>query len=151
AAYLQNQVALLNQKLQISLSGRIQGFHLERPRFVTTGTANNYATIPLQSPPRALTGDVALSYFMDRTGTKFRAHAGNSYRAPALSERFGSGFSFNSTTAQVVFSPFGDPRLSPDRYNSFDTGVDQYFAGSRGRLSATFFYARTVQTILFDS
>jgi vitamin B12 transporter len=151
AAYFQNQLALLNQKLQISLSGRWQGFELQRPRFVTTGTANNYDTVSLISPPRALTGDVAVSYFAAATGTKIRAHAGNSYRAPALSERFGSGFSFNSTTAQVTFSPFGDPRLAPDRYNSFDAGIDQYFAGDRARVSLTYFYTRTVQTILFDS
>jgi iron complex outermembrane receptor protein len=151
AAYLRNQLSLLNQKLQVSLSGRLQSFDLQRPRFVTTGTANNYATVALSAPPRALTGDLALSYFADNMGTKFRAHAGNSYRAPALSERFGSGFSFNSTTAHVTFSPFGDPRLAPDRYNSFDTGVDQYFAGDKARVSATYFYTRIVQIILFDS
>ena len=151
ALYLQNQLALLSQRLQISFSGRYQSFDLQRPRFLTTGTANNYATIPLSSPPRALTGDGAVAYFTPATGTKFRAHAGNSYRAPALSERFGSGFSFNPTLAQVIFSPFGDPRLSPDRYNSFDTGVDQYFAQNKVRVSGTYFYTRVVQIILFDS
>lgn len=151
ALYLQNQLSLLNQRLQISFSGRHQSFDLQRPRFQTTGTANNYATIPLSSPPRALTGDVAIAYFAPKTGTKFRAHAGNSYRAPALSERFGSGFSFNSTLAQVIFSPFGDPRLAPDRYNSFDTGVDQYFARNKVRVGGTYFYTRVVQIILFDS
>jgi iron complex outermembrane receptor protein len=151
AFYLQNQLSLLNQRLQISFSGRSQSFDLERPRFLTTGTANNYAAVPLASPPRALTGDAALSYFAARSGTKLRAHAGNSYRAPALSERFGSGFSFNPTTAQVIFSPFGDPRLAPDRYNSFDMGLDQYFAQNRIRVNGTYFYTRIVQTILFDS
>lgn len=151
AWYLHNQLSLLSQRLQISFSGRYQSFSLQRPSFVTTGTANNYATVPLSSPPRALTGDLALSYFTAKTGTKLRAHAGNSYRAPALSERFGSGFSFNSTTAQVVFSPYGDPRLAPDRYNSFDLGVDQYFANDKVRVSGTYFYTRTIQIILFDS
>ncbi len=151
AAYLQNQLSLLNQRLQISFSGRWQSFDLQRPRFLTTGTANNYATIPLSSPPRALTGDLAISYFVAGTGTKFRTHGGNSYRAPALSERFGSGFFFSPTTAQVLFTPYGDPRLAPDRYKSFDAGVDQYFASNRVRISGTYFYTRTVQTILFDS
>jgi iron complex outermembrane receptor protein len=151
AVYLQNQLSLLDQRVQISFSGRYQSFELRRPQFVTTGTANNYATVPLSSPPRALTGDIALSYFAAKTGTKIRAHAGNSYRAPALSERFGSGFSFNSTTAEVVFSPFGDPRLAPDRYNSFDVGLDQYFLRDKVRVSGTYFYTRIVQIILFDS
>ena len=49
---------------------------------------------------------------------------GNAYRAPSLYERFGAGFSTNFTTGRVVFTPYGDPRLSPDRYNSGDVGVD---------------------------
>ncbi|MBC8164865.1 MAG: TonB-dependent receptor [Bryobacteraceae bacterium] len=151
AFYLQNQLSLLSQRLRISFSGRSQGFSLQRPRFLTTGTANNYSKVALSSPPRALTGDLALSWFAAKTGTKFRAHAGNSYRAPGLAERFGSGFSFNSATAQVVFSPYGDPGLAPDRYNSFDTGVDQYFARNKIRVSGTYFYTRIVQVILFDS
>ncbi|MEO7651160.1 MAG: TonB-dependent receptor [Bryobacteraceae bacterium] len=151
AVYVQDQLSLLNQKLQISFSGRLQRFNLRRPAFLTTGTANNYATIPLSSPPKALTGDAAISYFIIETGTKFRSHAGNSYRAPALSERFGSGFFYSPVTNQVLFTPYGDPRLSPDRYNSFDTGVDQYFAQNRLRVSGTYFYTRTVQITLFDS
>ncbi len=151
AGYLQNQLSLLNQRLQISFSGRLQSFVMQRPSFVTTGTANNYATVALSSPPRALTGDVALAYFAVRSGTKFRAHAGNSYRAPGLAERFGAGFFFSPTTTQVTFTPYGDPRLAPDRYNSFDAGVDQYFASNKIRVSGTYFYTRTVHIILFDS
>lgn len=151
AAYLQNQLSLLNQRLQISFSGRSQSFDLQRPQFITTGTANNYATMALSSPPRALTGDVALSYFVAKTGTKFRAHGGNSYRAPSLYERFGSGFFFSPVTNQVAFTPYGDPRLSPDRYNSVDTGIDQYFAHNKVRVSGTYFYTRIVHMILFDS
>ena len=88
---------------------------------------------------------------MPKSGTKLRAHGGNSYRAPSLYERVGSGFFFNPTTAVVAFTPYGDPRLSPDRYNSFDAGVDQYFAANKVRLSATYFYTRIVQITQFDS
>jgi len=151
AVYLQNQMSLLNQRLQISFSGRSQGFDLRQPQFVTTGTANNYATTALSSPPRALTGDSAISYFVAKTGTKFRAHGGNSYRAPALYERFGSGFFFSPVTNQVAFTAYGNPRLAPDRYNSFDAGVDHYLAANKVRLSATYFYTRIVQVTLFDS
>src|SRR5882724_834793 len=69
AFYLQNQLSLMTQRLQISFSGRYQNFDLQRPRFVTTGTANTYASIVLSSPPRALTGDAALSYFAAKSGT----------------------------------------------------------------------------------
>ena len=151
ALYLQNQLSLLQQKLQISFSGRTQIFSLDKPEFVTAGTANNYEKLSLAAPPRALTGDVAISYFVAKTGTKLRTHGGNSYRAPSLYERFGSGFFFNPTTAVVAFTPYGDPRLSPDRYNSVDGGIDQYFAANKVRVSATYFYTRIARITQFDS
>jgi iron complex outermembrane receptor protein len=36
------------------------------------------------SPPAAYTGDGSAAYFIRRTGTKLRAHAGRGYRAPSL-------------------------------------------------------------------
>jgi len=151
AVYFANQMTLAQQRLQISLSGRAQNFHLDQPHFVYSGAANNYWRVPVTSPPRALTGDAALSYFMPKSGTKLRAHGGNSYRAPALYERFGSGFFYDSIGNAVVFSPYGDPRLSPDRYNSVDGGIDQYFLRDTVRFSGTYFYTRIVQITQFDS
>ncbi|MEO6759156.1 MAG: TonB-dependent receptor [Saprospiraceae bacterium] len=151
SAYFANQITLAQQRLQISVSGRAQMFQLDRPRFVYSGAANNYGSVPLASPPRALTGDVALSYFLPKSGTKLRAHGGNSYRAPALYERYGSGFFYDTIGNAVVFSPYGDPRLSPDRYNSVDGGVDQYFLRDTVRFSGTFFYTQIVQITQFDS
>jgi iron complex outermembrane receptor protein len=151
AVYFGNQITLAQQRLQISLSGRAQAFRLDQPRFLYAGAANNYGSVPLASPPRALTGDLAISYFLPRTGTKLRAHGGNSYRAPGLYERYGSGFFYNSATNAVAFSPYGDPRLSPDRYNSVEAGVDQYLLRDRVRISGTWFYTRIVQITQFDS
>ena len=42
--------------------------------------------------------------------------AGNAFRAPALYERFGGGFSTDPVTGRLLFTAFGDPRLEPDRY-----------------------------------
>lgn len=151
AGYFASQIRLLGQKLQISTSGRAQFFSLSRPQFVLTGVANNYDRVPLQSPPKALTGDVSISYMLNATNTKLRAHVGNSYRAPSLYERFGGGFSSNPITGEVGFTPYGDPRLHPDRYNSVDAGVDQYLFNSRVRASATWFYNRVVTITAFDS
>ncbi len=151
AAYFANQITLAQQRLQISVSGRAQHFSLDKPQFVYSGAVNNYERVQAVTPPRALTGDVAISYFVPRSGTKIRAHGGNSYRAPGLYERYGTGFFYNSVLNAVAFSPYGDPRLSPDRYNSVDGGVDQYLLGDRVRLSGTYFYTRTVQTTQFDS
>jgi outer membrane receptor protein involved in Fe transport len=41
--------------------------------------------------------------------------------------------------------------LKPERSVAIDGGVDQYFASDRVRLSATYFYTRLQQVIVFDS
>jgi len=141
-AFVHDQLRLLADRLLISLSGRMQSFDLEHPVF--SGQNAPYRGVALPGPPRAWTGDASAAYFWNRSGTKVRAHAGNSYRAPALFERFGASFFFGS------FSAFGDPSLAPERIAAFDAGVDQYLAGSRVRLSSTYFYTRLQQAIAFD-
>jgi hypothetical protein len=66
------------------------------------------------------------------------------YRAPSLYERFGSSF-FTG-----VFSPYGDPGLRPDRSIAVDGGIDQRLASDRVQLSATYFYTRLQEVIVFD-
>jgi vitamin B12 transporter len=151
AGYFASQLKLLNHRLQISTSGRSQFFQLARPHFTFSGTANNYATLPLQAPPKAITGDVSIAYMLQATDTKLRAHVGNAYRAPSLYERFGGMFGHNWLTRELEFTAFGDPRLAPDRYNNVDAGIDQYFFNSRVRASATWFYSRVVSLTGFDS
>jgi vitamin B12 transporter len=150
AGYFASTLQLLERKLQLSFSGRAQTFRLRRPEFESSGTTNNYDRVPLLAPRNALTGDVSIAYLIARTGTKLRAHAGNAYRAPSLYERFGGGFSVDPVNGIVGFTPYGDPRLAPDRYNSFDSGVDQYFFANRVRVSATAFYTRIAALTVFD-
>jgi iron complex outermembrane receptor protein len=151
AAYFATQFGLLGRKLQLSFSGRAQAFRLSKPEFQLTGSASNYDRAPLTAPRKALTGDTSIAYLIAPSNTKIRAHFGNSDRAPSLYERFGGGFSVNPVTGIVGFTPYGDPRLSPDRYNSVDGGVDQYLFSSRVRISATYFYSRVVSITAFDS
>lgn len=142
AIFAQDQLRLAGDRLQISLSGRMQDFTLERPAFA--GGRAPYAGAAPASPPRAWTGDAAAAYYAPASGTKVRAHAGNSYRAPALFERFGASFFFGE------FSAYGDPRLAPERTFAVDGGIDQYVWGSRLRLSGTYFYTRLQEVIAFD-
>ena len=142
AAFLQDQISLLGRRLVVTLSGRMQAFRLREPRF--DGGRSPYEGIPVDSPKTAWTGDAAAAYMIRASGTKIRAHVGNAYRAPSAFERFGSSFFFGA------FSPFGDPRLRPERALSVDGGLDQWLAGSRVRLSATYFYTRLQETIVFD-
>lgn len=142
ALFVEDRVRLLQSKLQITLSGRVQTFDLSVPSL--TGGAPAYLGAPVPSPPRAYTGDAAVMYRFERSNTKLRAHVGNAYRAPSLYERYGTGY-FGG-----VFTPYGDPRLSPEKSVGGDAGIDQYFAGRRARVSATYFYTQLESVIGFD-
>lgn len=141
AMFAQDQLQFLDRRLQISLSGRMQGFQLDSPRF--SDNTSIYDDAPIISPSRAMTGDLSAAYFVRSTGTKVRAHIGNGYRVPSLYERFGASYFFGS------FSAFGDPALRPDRLLAMDGGIDQYL-GSRAKVSATYFYTRIQEAIIFD-
>ena len=79
-----------------------------------------------------------------------RGHVGNAYRAPALYERFGGGFFADPASGQVFYSAYGDPRLRPDRYRSFDAGVDQTLAGGRVQIAASAFVIDVQSLTAFD-
>ena len=144
ALFAQDQLRLLDDRLQISGAFRAQFFRLQRPVFTPAASAP-YTGFTFQSPPTAYTGDGSVAYTFRSSGTKLRGHVGNGYRAPSLFERFGSSFdSFFGYTA------FGDPRLEPERSIAFDAGIDQSFQQNRVRLSATYFYTQLRKVILFD-
>ena len=144
AIFAQDQLRLLDDRLQISGAFRAQFFRLERPVFTPAASAP-YTGITFQSPPAAYTGDGSVAYTFRSSGTKLRGHVGNGYRAPSLFERFGS--SFDSFFGYLVF---GDPRLEPERSIAFDAGIDQTFHDNRVRLSATYFYTQLRKIIFFD-
>ncbi len=140
----QDRMQWLGGALRVALSGRLQQFSMEVPRFGGATSPYQGTESTFQSAPRALTGDMAAAYLVSRSGTKLRAHVGNAYRAPSSYERFGSFFFFGS------FSAYGDPRLRPERAVSVDAGIDQWLAGDKLQLSATVFYTRLQDIIRFD-
>lgn len=143
ALFVQDQLRFLEDRLQLSASFRAQFFNLEAPRF-TPATGAPYSGITFASPPTAYTGDGSIAYTFRSSGTRLRAHIGNGYRAPSLFERFGTFFS------SFGFSVFGDPRLRPDRSIAVDGGIEQTFYKNRFRASATYFYTRLQEVIVFD-
>ncbi|HKR10827.1 MAG TPA: TonB-dependent receptor [Pyrinomonadaceae bacterium] len=143
AFFVQDQLRLLDDRLQLSAAFRAQSFSLDQPVFTPT-TSAPYSGLTFTSPPTAYTGDGSIAYLFRSSGTKLRAHAGNGYRAPSLFERFGTFFS------SFGFSVFGDPRLRPDRSIAVDGGIDQTFYKNRFRASATYFYTRLQEVIVFD-
>jgi vitamin B12 transporter len=151
AGFASAQLALLDRRLQIAFSGRVQGFTISNPELIANGTTNPYDGVPISAPPRATTGDVSLAYFIAASNTKLRMHGGNAYRAAALYERFGGGFFADPVTGIVAFTAYGDPRLRPDRYKAIDGGVDQYLFANRLFVSATLFYNDVDSLTAFDS
>ena len=143
ALFVQDQLRFREDRLQISGAFRAQFFSLQQPLFTPAASAP-YRGITFQSPPTAYTGDGSIAYLFRSSGTKLRAHAGNGYRAPSLFERFGTFF------GSFGYSVFGDPRLRPDRSVAFDVGIDQTLYRNRLRASATYFYTRLQEVIIFD-
>jgi iron complex outermembrane receptor protein len=144
------QVSTLDRRLQIALASRLQAFRAGTLDLSATGAEHPYDDVDAGNPPRALTGDLSVAYLFPASGTKVRGHVGSAYRAPALYERFGGGFFGDPATGQVMYSAYGDPRLRPDRYRSFDAGVDQTFAAGRAQLAATVFVIDVQSLTAFD-
>lgn len=144
ALFVQDQVRLMDGRLQISGAFRTQFFRLEQPAF-TPAASSPYKGLTFQSPPTAYTGDGSVAYTFRSSGTKLRAHVGNGYRAPSLFERFGTSFD-----SFFGYSVYGDPRLKPDRSIAFDAGIDQTLYKNRLRASATYFYTELQKVIIFD-
>ena len=143
AFFIQDQLRLLNERLQLSAAFRMQTFALSAPQFAPSSAL--YGDIGFVSPPTAYTGDGSVSYIFRTTGTKLRGHVGSGYRKPSLFERFGTFFD----TFATAFTPLGDPRLRPERSIAFDAGIDQTLASERVRLSATYFYTRLQEVVGF--
>lgn len=137
AVFGQDQIFLLEGRLQISLAARAQLYRIsaaDRPGFLSDIEARS-----------SVTGDGSISYFINSTNTKLRAHAGNGFRAPSLFERFGEG------TISGVFTRFGDTTVRAEQSISVDAGFDQRLVRDRLLFGATYFYTRLQRVIDFAS
>jgi vitamin B12 transporter len=138
AIFGQDQIFLLDDRLQISLGVRGQFFSInpaDRPGFLSA-----------VDPRNSLTGDGSLAYFIRSTSTKLRGHVGNGFRAASLFERFGQG-----TFSGLGFQRFGDPTLRAEESVSFDTGIDQRIGHDRAIFGVTYFYTHLQRVIGFTS
>ena len=137
AVFAQDQIILLDRRLQISVGARAQWFRIrseDRPGALSNINAEN-----------SLTGDGAVAYFIRPTGTKLRAHVGNGFRAPSLFERFGNGV-FQSLPTRL-----GDPTLRAEHSISVDGGIDQRAAHDKLLIGITYFYTHLQRVIDFKS
>ncbi len=139
AAFSQDQIRLLGDRLEVLLSGRFTQISVNPPAYI--GGGSPYANLPLPSPPAAYTGDASVAYFLPRTSTKVRAHTGNSFRMPSIYERFG-GYFYGG-----AYIPNGNPELAPERAISLDLGFDQYLFHDHLKISGTYFYSHLQEVI----
>src|SRR5258708_487491 len=138
AVFGQDQIILLDDRLQISIGARGQYFSIR--------AADRPGSLGAIKPERSLTGDGSVAYFFRSSETKLRAHVGNGFRAPSLFERFGQG-----TFSSLGFRRFGDPTLRAEQSISFDFGFDQRIARDRARFGATYFYTHLKRVIPFNN
>lgn len=81
-----------------------------------------------------------LTHTVPSTGTILRAMMGTSFTAPSLDDRYGN----------LAFFQPASPGIQPERSKGWEAGVEQPFAGDRGRVSATFFSNRYRELFGFD-
>lgn len=67
-------------------------------------------------------------YFHKETDTKLRASYSTGFRAPSMNE--------------LYFVNFGNPNLGPEKNQSMDVGIDQYFFSKQLKLTGGFFWNR---------
>ena len=138
AVFAQDQISLLDDRLQLSFGVRGQFFRIR--------AADRPGALSGVNPEKSITGDGAIAYFIRSTNTKLRAHVGNGFRAASLFERFGAG-----TFSSLGLQRFGDPTLRAEQSIGVDGGVDQRLARDRVLIGVTYFYTRLQRVVDFQS
>lgn len=159
AAFVFDQIALLDGRLQIGLGARWQGFRVgDTEAYFGTSNQSEPDDSRQQTVPAflggfdeksAFTGDGSIAYRFASTGTRIWAHAGNSFRAPSLYERFSNVGDANLVGNGLVRT--GDPTLKPEISLTVDGGVEQALFDDRARFGATYFYTKLQRQIDFAS
>ena len=138
AVFGQDQLSFLDDRLRLSLGVRGQWYRIR--------SADRPGSLQGREAESSVTGDGAIVYFIRRSGTKFRAHVGNGFRASSLFERFGEG-----TFGSAGLVRFGDPTLKAEQSISADGGFDQRLASDKVLFGATYFYTRLQRVVAFTS
>lgn len=138
AVFGQDQLSLLDARLQLSLGIRAQFFRIR--------AADRPGSLSGVNAEKSITGDGSIAYLIRSTNTKLRAHVGNGFRAASLFERFGAG-----TFQSMGLLRFGDPTLKAEQSISVDGGIDQRLARDRVLVGVTYFYTRLQRVIDFQS
>ena len=77
------------------------------------------------------TGKFSASYRIPGIGARIRGAVGEGIKRPEFNQLF--------DTSYGAFSTIGNPNLKSERQNSWEAGFDQFFAGKKIKLSATYY------------
>jgi iron complex outermembrane receptor protein/vitamin B12 transporter len=126
--------------------------NLGRAYLTLGGSVERNAVFGTTAIPRG-----SLAYYLVRprtsgalAGTRLNVNFGQGIREPSIFEANSSLFDLLSQAgAQPLISQFNVAPVAAERSRSYDAGFDQFLAGGRVKLSATFFYNQFTNQIEF--
>lgn len=120
----ENDTGLSNRVLSSHAGFAQAQFNLWDRLFATAGVRQDSYNVFGDATTYRVTG----GYFHKETDTKVRASYSTGFRAPTMNELF--------------FPNFGNPQLGPEKSQSMDAGVDQWFLSKSLKVSGGFFWNR---------
>jgi len=120
----ENDTGLTNRILNSNAGFAQAQLNLWDRVFATAGIRQDSYNVFGDATTYRLTG----GYLHKETDTKLRASYSTGFRAPTMNE--------------LYFPNFGNPHLGPEKSQSMDVGVDQFFLSKHLKLSGGFFWNR---------
>ena len=118
----ENDTDLINRVLSSHAGFAQAQFNLWDRVFATAGVRHDSYNVFGNATTYRLTG----GYYQKETDTKLRVGYSTGFRAPSMNE--------------LYFPNFGNPNLGPEKNQSMDAGIDQYFFSKQLKLSGGFFW-----------
>ena len=118
----ENDTGLVNRILSSHAGFGQAQFNLWDRVFATAGIRYDSYNVFGDATTYRLTG----GYYHKETDTKLRASYSTGFRAPSMNE--------------LYFPNFGNPNLGPEKSQSMDVGVDQYFLSKQLKLTGGYFW-----------
>ena len=130
----ENDSGLTNRILSSHAGFAQAQFNLWDRVFATAGVRHDSYNVFGDATTYRLTG----GYMHKETDTKLRAGYSTGFRAPSMNE--------------LYFPNFGNPNLGPEKSQSMDVGIDQYFFSKQLKFTGGFFWNRyrNLITTTFD-
>ena len=118
----ENDTGLINRVLSSHAGFAQAQFNVWDRVFATAGIRHDSYNVFGDATTYRLTG----GYYHKETDTKLRASYSTGFRAPSMNE--------------LYFPNFGNPNLGPEKSQSMDVGIDQYFLSKQLKFTGGFFW-----------